>query len=72
MGCPEWLCCCVCFGEEAGVEFPHLHHLFLGKRGVEGNLGFGNRSEGADVMEARCICSWMGRSFPAAEARPEL
>lgn len=54
------------------MEFPHLHHLFLGKRGVEGNLGFGNRSEGADVMEARWICSWMGRSFPAAEARPEL
>ena len=39
-------------GDEAGVEFPRLHHLFLGKRGVEGNLGAESRSEGVDIMEA--------------------
>lgn len=59
-------------GEEAGVEFPHLHHIFLGKRGVEGNWGGGSRSEGVNVMEARWIRSRMGLSFPTAEARPEL
>lgn len=39
-------------GEEAGVEFPKLHHLFLGQSRVKGNVGGRSGSKGLDIVEA--------------------
>lgn len=49
-------------GEEAGVEFPHLHHPFLRQSRVEGNLGGRSGSKGLDIIEAMWIQSQLGLS----------
>lgn len=53
----------------AGVQFSCLHHLFLSKRGLEGNLSGGSRSKGVDITESAWICSWMGLS---PQLKPDL
>lgn len=46
--------------EETGVEFPKLHHPFLGQSRVEENLGGRSGSKGLDIVEALWIPhSWV-------------
>jgi len=56
-------------GEEAVVEFSHLHHLCLGKRGVEGNFPGGSESRRVDIVEAAWIRSRLGLS---PQLKPDL
>lgn len=63
LGCLEQL---RLFGEEAGVEFPNLHRLFLGQSRVEGNLDGRSGSKG---LEAVWIQSQLGLS---PQLKPDL
>lgn len=55
-------------GQEAGVEFLHLHHLLLGKRGAEGSLDGGRVFVRMENMEVGWIHSPTGFSAVAAKA----